>query len=109
MDSGKRDRPLGKNIGIISEHAGLHAKVHLELNLARDVKDNKEHFLKYIRSKRKTWENEGPLLNEMGAVVTKDIVKTVSTLILSLLLMPILRNPPWKQEKKSGRRTTSLW
>lgn len=77
-DSGKRDRPLGKNTGITSEHAGLHAKVHLEPCLASDVKDNKGHFFKYIRSKRKTRENEGPLLNEVGALVTKDIVKTFS-------------------------------
>jgi len=30
------------------------AKVHLELNLARDVKDNKKGFFKYISSKWKT-------------------------------------------------------
>ncbi|GAB0176869.1 mitochondrial enolase superfamily member 1 [Grus japonensis] len=40
------------------------AKAHLELNLARDVKDNKKGFFKYISSKRKTRENVGLLLNE---------------------------------------------
>ncbi|XP_068785519.1 uncharacterized protein [Struthio camelus] len=51
------------------------AKAQLELNLARDVKDNKKAFFKYIRSKRKTRENVGPLLNGAGALVTKDTEK----------------------------------
>ncbi|GAB0183643.1 mitochondrial enolase superfamily member 1 [Grus japonensis] len=51
------------------------AKAHLELNLARDVKDNKKDFFKYISSKRKTRENVGPLLNEVGALVTEDTEK----------------------------------
>ena len=41
------------------------AKALLELNLAKEVYDNKkEFFLKYVNSKRKTRENVGPLLNE---------------------------------------------
>ncbi|GAB0207863.1 hypothetical protein GRJ2_003252000 [Grus japonensis] len=51
------------------------AKAHLELNLARDVKDNKKGFFKYISSKRKTRENVGLLLNEVGALVTEDTEK----------------------------------
>jgi len=39
------------------------AKVHLELKVARDVKDNKKGFCKYITNKRKTRENVGLLLN----------------------------------------------
>jgi len=51
------------------------AKAHLELNLARDVEDNKKGFFKYISSKRKTRENVGPLLDEMGALVTEEAEK----------------------------------
>uniref|UniRef100_A0A8B9PUS7 Immunoglobulin C1-set domain-containing protein n=1 Tax=Apteryx owenii TaxID=8824 RepID=A0A8B9PUS7_APTOW len=51
------------------------AKAHLELNVASDVKDNKKGFFKYIGSKRKTRENVGPLLNGVGALVTKDAEK----------------------------------
>ncbi|GAB0208703.1 mitochondrial enolase superfamily member 1 [Grus japonensis] len=51
------------------------AKAHLALNLARDVKDNKKGFFKYISSKRTTRENVGPLLNEVGALVTEDTEK----------------------------------
>ncbi|PKU38009.1 rna-directed dna polymerase from mobile element jockey-like [Limosa lapponica baueri] len=51
------------------------AKAPLELNVARDVKDNKKGFFKYISSKRKTRENVGPLLNEVGVLVTDDAEK----------------------------------
>jgi len=50
------------------------AKVHLELNMARDVKDNKG-FFKYISSKWKTRDNVGPLLNEVVVLVTEDTEK----------------------------------
>jgi len=51
------------------------AKVHLELNLARDVKDNKKGFFNYSSTKRKTRDNVGPLLNEVSALVTEDAEK----------------------------------
>jgi len=47
----------------------------LELNLAKEVKDNKKGAFKFVSSKRKTRENVGPLLNEMGALVTGDTEK----------------------------------
>ena len=51
------------------------AKAHLKLNLARDVKDNKKGFFNYISSKRKARDNVGPLLNEVGVLVTEDAEK----------------------------------
>ena len=51
------------------------AKVHLELNVARDVKDNKKSFFKYNSSKWKASENVGPLLNEVGVLVKEDAEK----------------------------------
>ena len=51
------------------------AKVHLELNLARDVKDNNKSFFKYISSKRKTRDKVGLLLNEVGVLVMEDTEK----------------------------------
>jgi len=50
------------------------AKVHLELNLAREVKDNKG-FFNYITSKWKTRENVWLPLNEVGVLVTDDTEK----------------------------------
>ena len=51
------------------------AKAHLELNLVKDVKDNKQGFSKYISSKQKTRESAGPLLNEVGVLVMEDTEK----------------------------------
>lgn len=53
----------------------MKAKSEMELNLARDVKDSKKTFCKYIGDKRQTKENVGPLLNELGDLVTQDIEK----------------------------------
>jgi len=76
------------------------AKAHLELNLTGDVKDNKKGFFKYISSKRKSRDNVGPLLNEVGTLVTEDAEKVEllnACLPRSSLLRPALRNPgPWR-------------
>ncbi|GAB0208892.1 hypothetical protein GRJ2_003354900 [Grus japonensis] len=64
-----------KNVVRECRDATRKAKAHLALNLARDVKDNKKGFFKYISSKRKTRENVGLLLNEVGALVMEDTEK----------------------------------
>ncbi|GAB0207806.1 hypothetical protein GRJ2_003246300 [Grus japonensis] len=51
------------------------AKALIEISLARDVKDNKKSFYKYVSDKRRTRENVGPLRNEMGDLVTQDMEK----------------------------------
>ena len=48
------------------------AKAQLELKLATKVKENNEHFYKYIDSKRRARENLHPLLDAEGNLVTKD-------------------------------------
>ncbi|GAB0203750.1 hypothetical protein GRJ2_002840600 [Grus japonensis] len=48
------------------------AKAQIELNLARDVKDKKKSFYRYVSDKRRTRENVGPLRNETGDLVTQD-------------------------------------
>lgn len=47
------------------------AKAHLELNLAKVVKDNKKGFFKLINSKIISRENIGPLLNGKGTIATQ--------------------------------------
>ncbi|GAB0206434.1 mitochondrial enolase superfamily member 1 [Grus japonensis] len=64
-----------RNVVRVCRDTTRKAKAQLELNLAKDVKDNKKGFFKYISSKRKTRENVGPLLNEMGALVMEDTEK----------------------------------
>ena len=84
---GKKEvyRMWKKGLAIWEEYRGVvrecrdamrKAKSHLELNLARDVKDNKKGFFKSISSKRKTRETVGLLLNEVSALVTEDTEKT---------------------------------
>jgi len=51
------------------------AKVHLGLNLTRDVKKNKKGFFNYISSKWKTRDNVGLMLNEAGVLVMEDAEK----------------------------------
>ncbi|GAB0203411.1 hypothetical protein GRJ2_002806700 [Grus japonensis] len=51
------------------------AKALIEISLARDVKDNKKSFYRYVSEKRRTRENVGPLWNETGDLVTQDMEK----------------------------------
>jgi len=64
-----------RNVVRACRDATRKAKAHLKLNLTRDVKDNKKGFFNYISSKRKTRDNVGPLLNEVGVLVTEDAEK----------------------------------
>jgi len=64
-----------RNVVKACRDATRKATVPLELNLARDVKDNKKSFFKYISSKWKTRENVGLLLNKVGVLVTEDAEK----------------------------------
>lgn len=50
------------------------AKAYLQLYLAKDIKDNKKGFFKYINN-RKTRENVSPLLKGDGTMVTEDAEK----------------------------------
>ena len=63
-------------------------------------KDYRKGFFKYVNSKRKTWENVGPLLNEVGALVTRNAEKAE---ILNAFFVSVfnaktrVRNPrPWR-------------
>jgi len=60
------------------------AKAHLELNLARDVKDNKKGFFKYISSKWKTRENVERLLNEVGVLVMEEKAQLLNACFASV-------------------------
>ncbi|GAB0208866.1 mitochondrial enolase superfamily member 1 [Grus japonensis] len=51
------------------------AKALTEISLARDVKDNKKSFYRYVSEKRRTRENVGPLQNETGDLFTQDMEK----------------------------------
>ncbi|KFR06816.1 hypothetical protein Y956_10107, partial [Nipponia nippon] len=59
------------NVVRVCRDAVRKAKVHLELNLARDVKD-KKGFFKYINQKRKVKESVPPLMSSSGELITTD-------------------------------------
>jgi len=61
-----------RNVVRACRDAARKAKAHLELKLARDVKNNKKVFFNYINSKRKARDNVGLLLKEVGVLVTED-------------------------------------
>ncbi|KAJ7414403.1 hypothetical protein WISP_84387 [Willisornis vidua] len=67
---GSRVRPLGMNIERkvvgVRRNGTRKTKVPLELNLAKDVKDNKKGFFKYINRKTKTRDRVGLLVNGEG-------------------------------------------
>jgi len=64
-----------RNVVRACRDATRKAKAHLELKLARDVKNNKKGFFNYINSKRKARDNVGPLLNEASVLVMEDAEK----------------------------------
>jgi len=74
------------------------AKAHLELKLARDVKNNKKGFFNYISSKTKARDNVGPLLNEAGVLVTEDAVKAE---LLNAFFASVFRAKTGPQESQA--------
>ena len=88
------------------------AKVHLQLNPARNVKDNKKGFFKYISSKRETRENVRPLLNEVGTLVTEHTEKAVLLNAFFTSAFSAKAGPQESQfleERKPGERITFPW
>ncbi|GAB0204443.1 mitochondrial enolase superfamily member 1 [Grus japonensis] len=65
-----------RNIVRTSREKVRKAKAQMELNLARDVKDNKKGFYKYIDNEKKTREKVSLLLNETGDLVMQDMEKS---------------------------------
>ncbi|KAF4799304.1 hypothetical protein TURU_055675 [Turdus rufiventris] len=65
--------------------------LHLELSLARDIKDNKKGISEYMSSKRKIRENVGSLLNQMCVLIMEDTeeVELLNASIASSLLLTL--------------------
>ncbi|KAK4815791.1 hypothetical protein QYF61_007231 [Mycteria americana] len=61
-----------KGVARLCREKTRRAKAELELNLAAAIKDNKNHFFKYISSKRRAKETLQPLVDGGGNTVTKD-------------------------------------
>lgn len=83
------------------------AKSYLELNLAREMKINKKSFYRCINSERRTRENVGLLLNELGYLMTTGKVP-LNALFASLYTgrSSLQQCQPLRLEGKSGTRNT---
>ncbi|KAJ7413016.1 hypothetical protein WISP_93575 [Willisornis vidua] len=77
-----------RNIIMACRDATRKAKAHLEFSLTTSIKDSKKGFYKYISSKRKTKENVGPLLNQMGVLVMEvtDNMELLITFFVSVFI-----------------------
>ncbi|KAK4827148.1 hypothetical protein QYF61_015102 [Mycteria americana] len=82
------------------------AKADLELSLARDVKDNKKGFYKFINSKRKTKENMGPLLNVARELVTNGTEKAE---ILDAFFASVFTRKNILQESQAPETRRKVW
>ncbi|GAB0206364.1 mitochondrial enolase superfamily member 1 [Grus japonensis] len=64
-----------KGIARACRDAVRKARAQLELKLARDVKNYKKGFFRYVNNKQKQKENIGPLLNRRDELVTNSAEK----------------------------------
>ncbi|PKU47396.1 hypothetical protein llap_2298 [Limosa lapponica baueri] len=80
------------------------AKVQLELNLARDTKNNEKGFYRYVSEKRKVKESIPPLMNTTGKLVKMDKEKSeVLNIFLHQFTLAIsLPTPLEKTNSKAG-------
>ncbi|KAK4810486.1 hypothetical protein QYF61_004266 [Mycteria americana] len=81
-------------------------KAQMEFNLARDVKDNKKGFYKYIGDKKKTRENVGLLLNETGDLVTQDTEKAE---VLNAFFASVFTSKTGLQEYQAPETRGKAW
>jgi len=84
------------------------AKALTELNLARDVKENKKACCRYVSERRKPGESVGPLWKEAGDVVTWVVVKAevLNDFFACLLTATALATLPKLQKAKAGTGRT---
>jgi len=86
------------HLGSLQECGQSMQEAQVELKLARDVKNNKKGFFNYISSKRKTRDNVGPLLNEVGVIVTEDVEKAE---LLNAAFASVLSSKAGPQESQA--------
>ena len=77
------------------------AKEQMELNLSRDVKDNKKGFYRYIGRRRQAKESAPPLMKGNGELASSDIEKAE-------VLMSALPQSSWVVRLPVSARTLRL-
>jgi len=90
------------------------AKEQIDLTLARDAKNNKKGFYRYVSQKRKVKENPPHLMSKTGKLVTKDEEKAealnnISTSVPQSSLAISLPTPlKWMDHKTGTEGAKSL-
>ncbi|KFP11766.1 hypothetical protein Z169_02376, partial [Egretta garzetta] len=85
------------------------AKAQLELNLARDAKNNKKGFYRYISRKRMVKESVPPLMSKTGRLVTADEEKAevLNDFFASVFTGNLSPHPPqvdgWHEGDREGK------
>lgn len=69
----KEYREIVRKIVRESRNKTRKGEAHLEMYLAKDVRDNEKGFFDYTNNKSKTMDDMGPLLNGEGTLVTEDV------------------------------------
>lgn len=78
----------------------------MELSLARNVRDSKKVFYKFINSKRKTTENVGLLLNAAREPMTNDLEKAE---VLSAFFASIFTRKTVLRESQAPETRGKVW
>jgi len=94
-----------RNIVRACTEATRKAKVHRESSLARDVQDNKKGFFKSTKRKGRLGKL-GPLLNEVGALLTEDTEKVQ---VLKAFFASFFTPKAGPQESQSMEAREEAW
>ncbi|NWT63551.1 RTJK polymerase, partial [Erythrocercus mccallii] len=82
------------------------AKASLEIKLAREIKDNKKSFYKYVGGKKKPKSSVGPLLDQVGTLVTEDREKAE---LLNATFASVFTSKVSYQESQVSKTTDEVW
>ncbi|KAK4830650.1 LOW QUALITY PROTEIN: hypothetical protein QYF61_012493 [Mycteria americana] len=86
------------------------AKVRLKLNLARNAKNNKKGFYRYVSQKRKVKESVSPWMNKTGkqVIMNKRLRYSTTSLALSSLAISLPTPLEWMDCKTGTEEAKSL-
>lgn len=82
------------------------APAQLELSLARDVKDNKKGFHRYVTNKRKARDEVGPLQKETGDLAALGVKKVE---VLNDFCAPAFNGKFSSQASQAGKGKCQDW
>lgn len=73
----------------------------MDLKQPTEVKNNKNHFSKFLSSKRKAKMNVGPLLSGAGSLMTSDEAEIFTAAFASIFTGKACSQAPWVLQAES--------